>query len=70
MNSNSDWSGSTNGKRDFHTIIQRYLYPVDKSRINEFGFSAEDEAKASDSEAEHLVEEEVASGDAEDKKEK
>jgi len=29
----------------FCYLYQRYLYPIDKSRVNEFGFSGEDEAE-------------------------
>ena len=55
--------------------LQRYLYPVDKSRINEFGFSAEDEDKKPEIESDSdnsTVEDEVKrdAGDMEDKKTK
>lgn len=54
----------------FCYLYQRYLYPVDKSRVNEFGFSAEDEEKEkneehSDSENEESENESIGSaGDA------
>ena len=51
--------------------FKRYLYPVDKSRINEFGFSAEDETEepkkiTTDSESESVVEDEVSPDEKKD----
>jgi len=53
----------------FCYLYQRYLYPVDKSRVNEFGFSAEDEEKEkneenTDSEKESENESIGSAGDA------
>jgi len=60
----------------FCYLYQRYLYPVDKKRVNEFGFSAEDEDKqtvdggensSSDEEMDASVHEEIVTS-ATDKK--
>jgi len=50
----------------FCYLYQRYLYPVDKSRINEFGFSAESDAESDgEREVENEVNDEVGSGEGE-----
>ena len=46
--------------------FQRYLYPVDKSRINEFGFSAESDAETDgEHEVENEINEDIGSGEGE-----
>ena len=48
-------------------LFQRYLYPVDKSRINEFGFSAESDAEAdSEREVDDEINEETGAGEGEE----
>merc|ERR1712157_711979 len=42
----------------FCYLYQRYLYPVDKSRINEFGFSADDDDKQAEGDGSSCSEDE------------
>merc|ERR1712137_1534239 len=48
-------------------LYQRWLYPVDKSRINEFGFSAESDAEVdSEREVDDEINEETGAGEGEE----